>query len=279
MAVEKSLSEIVEEHLAEGKVDLPVFDDTCARIQQLLSGPDFDLGAVQELVTSDPALTSAVLRHANSSFFGGIEKVVTVHDAIVRLGVKRVSEVVLLASQAQQYQLKDATLQSFARDLWRHAVACGIGSEWLGRKLELGEQLEHAFLGGLLHDIGKLLLLRVLDDLCQTRPGFEPSTELVSQLLDGLHCEQGHALMQTWNIPEIYAGIVRDHHAEEYDERDLMLGVIRLVDAAANQLGIGVRERVESNLAASAEAQALRVPEVALAELEIRLEDAMALAE
>ena len=118
----------------------------------------------EQVIRQDPTLTGELLRLSNSSFFGGIEKVVTVRDAVMRLGIKQVAELVILSGQKRYYQLKDPLLGSFVERLWRHAVGCGIGSDWLASKLRLGEVREEAFMAGLLHDVGKLLLLRVIDD-------------------------------------------------------------------------------------------------------------------
>ena len=278
MTGERSLAEIVEEKIASGTVELPVFDQTAIRIRQMIERGEYDPPAVARLVAVDPALSGSLLRHANSSFFGGIEKVVTVRDAIVRLGVRQVAELVILASQRQQYELKDFELHELSDQLWRHAVGCGIGAQWLARKIQMEDRVQEAFLAGLLHDIGKLLLLRVLDELiAQQQLQFRPSRELVLELLGYLHCQQGHRLMQTWNIPETYADIVRGHHDEDYDETDALMSLIRLVDMACNRLGIGIRGKIDSSLAASVEVQRLRISEVILAELEIRLEDALQL--
>ena len=280
MSEERSLAQIVEEQIASGDVTLPVFDETATKLQQMISKGEFDPDAVEKLVGGDPVLSGSLLRHANSTFFGGIEKVVTVRAAIMRLGVKQVAELLILAIQKEQYSLKSQDLHDLADRLWKHAVGCGMGAQWLAKKLNLGDgRVEEAFLAGMLHDIGKLLLVRVLDDLIDSKQlRYPPSPELIVELLTALHAEHGYNLMQDWNIPDTYAAIVRDHHLDESDEHDDLLNLIRLVDTACNRLGIGIRGEVDINLAACPEAQHLRVSEILLAELEIRLEDAMSLA-
>jgi len=274
-----SLEEIVAKHLASNETSLPLFDGTSAKLQAIIGSGDFEIDEVAKLIHSDPTLTGELLRLSNSSFFGGIEKVVTVHDAIMRLGIKQVSELVILAGQKRYYQLRDPMLRGFVELLWRHAVACGIGSDWLASKLRLEDVREQAFMAGLLHDVGKLLLLRVIDDLkAEGKLPFEPSENLIRQVLDGLHAAQGYALMDQWNIPEIYGEIVRDHEKPEVDDRNLLLQIVRLVDRACNKQGIGLRGEEPVDLASRAEVTNLRVSPVLLAELEIRLEDAMELA-
>lgn len=274
-----SLEEIVAKHLASNEVSLPLFEGTSAKLQAMIGSDDFDIEAVAKLIQSDPSLTGELMRLANSSFFGGIEKVLTVRDSIVRLGVKQVAELVILSGQKRYYRLRDPMLHDFIERLWRHAVGCAIGAEWLASKLNLDEVRDEAFMAGLLHDVGKLLLLRVIDDLkTEGKLPFEPSEALVQQVLDGLHASQGYALMQQWNIPETYGEIVRDHENPEVDDRNLLLQIVRLVDRACNKEGIGLRGAEAIDLAARPEVTNLRVTPVLLAELEIRLEDAMGLA-
>ena len=274
-----TLALIVDEQITSGRIELPVLDQTAIRIQEMMSEGVYDAVAVEELVGSDPTLSSSLLRHANSSLFGGIAKVVTVRDAIVRLGVKHVAQLVLLSSIGKQYELENEAFQSLGAPLWRHAVATGMGARWLATRY-LEDRVQEAFLGGLLHDIGKLLLVRVLDDLVSRKViDFVPSQDLVSQILDGLHCASGATLLQHWNIPDVYVDIVRTHHDEEYRENDALQSCIRLADMACNRVGIGVQPPSDISLAASVEAQRLRASEVALAELEIMIEDSMELAQ
>jgi putative nucleotidyltransferase with HDIG domain len=274
----RTLIDFVNEHLSKASV-LPLMDQTAARIHQMVQSDACDIREIERLVVSDPGLTGPLLRISNSPFFGGIEKVVTVRDAIVRLGVKKVSDLVMVVSQQKMYRLRDPHLQGVVRHLWSHSVACAAGSDWLVRKLGLREVQEQAFLAGLLHDVGKLLLLRVVDDL---RGGeddrFTLSSPVVFQVLDELHASQGYALMREWNIPEVYAEIVRDHHVPSLDESNPLLAVVRLVDLTCNRLGIGIHGKQDIDVATRAEARCLRMSEVGLAELEVHLEDAMQLA-
>ncbi len=275
----RTIVEIVQEYLAGGRAELPVFDRTSTRLLEMLREREFDIMAVERLVVCDPALTSSLLRMSNSTFYGGLEKVVTVRDAIVRLGIKQVANLVIMSGQKRNYELRSPGLQRLSKGLWRHSVGCAIGTQWLAQKLRIEGVIDNAFLAGLLHDIGKLFLLRVVDDIMQSRRyRFRPTEALVIDLLQSMHAAQGYDLMCRWNIPEVYCNVVRDHHLEELDEGDQLLLCTRLVDHACNRLGIGLAGEVPVELATLPEARALCCTEVVCAELEIRLEDALKLA-
>lgn len=274
----RSIAEIVDQHIAAGKTTLPVFDGTTQRLQGMLQSGEFDMGAVEKLITGDPVLASATLRLANSSFFAGLEKITNVREAIVRLGVKQVSNLVTLVAQKKNYHIRDRALQPLVATLWRHSVGVAIGSQWLAGRLRRGDLTGEAFMAGMLHDIGKLLLLRVVDDLKEQNKTFQPSEALVLELLASLHNRHGHALMKQWNIPELYCDVVARHHDPDFEDGATLLVLVRLVDQACNKLGIGLEPQPDLDLASSAEAQVLRVDDVLAAELEIRLEDAAELA-
>jgi HD-like signal output (HDOD) protein len=138
---------------------------------------------------------------------------------------------------------------------------------------------KEALLGGLLHDVGKLFLLRVVDDLIRAGHLRDPSAQLLQEVLSRMHCEQGEALLAAWNIPDPYRQLVRRHHDPDFDEDDLLLLVVRLADQACNKLGMGLVPTPGLVLATTPEAQALRIPELVLAELEVALEDSEELAQ
>jgi len=277
--VASSFVEIIEETIRSGRARLPVFDQTAARAQAMLAEERYDVAELEGLAGGDPALSSALLRLSNSAFFGGLEKVVTLRDAVMRLGARKVAQLVVLLSQRSSYQVQDPALRRLAEPLWKHAAAAALGCDWLARKLELYEIERHAMLAGLLHDVGQLFLLLTIDDLKASRKlKFRPDEAFVAEVLHSLHGEHGERLLRAWNIPDVYCRVLRHHHDETFDDGDWLLAVVRLVDAACHNLGIAVRPRPPVVLASTHEAQLLRASEVALAELEVRLEDALQLA-
>lgn len=266
----QSFTEIVTKRIASGATRLPVFDGTALRLRTLLADPDVDVDTLVSLIETDP-----VLRLANSSFFGGLSRVRNVDAAVLRLGTEKVAQLALLVAQGAAYQVRWVELKPLVAGLWTHAVACALGCQWLCAKIDRPDLASQAFLGGMLHDIGKLLLLRVVDDLRAQNPRFRPGTELLHELLRSAHAAHGEALVRAWNIPDPYPHLVGHHHEIEADKDDTLLLVLRLVDQSCNQLGFGIEAGPETGAAASEEALALRLSEITIAELEVHLEDAV----
>lgn len=153
-----------------------------------------------------------------------------------------------------------------------------MASEWIAKRLRFPQLIEEVFIGGLLHDVGKLFILHVLDRMAEKNPlAAACPLPLVREVLRQAHAEQGYRLMQEWHLPSLYQIIVRDHHNEQIDSSNVPLLIVRLANCACRKTGIGLDRDESIVLAASAEAAALGVSEVALAELEIILEDVQSL--
>lgn len=274
-----SFLDIINKQLTSEKARLPVFSMTAMKIRRELVNEDPDPRKVEKLIISDQALTSEVLKMANSAFFKGLFQVDTVRDAIFRLGLKQIGDLVLLASHKKNYLTKDPALRPTLTTLWRHSVMTAIGARGLAVQCDFATIRDEAFFAGLLHDVGKLFLLTVIEDMRRSKKiRFDPSPTLVAEIVHNLHAGHGHTLLQQWNIPEKYCVVARDHHVEDPDPCNTLLLVVRLVDKACNKLSIGLNPQPDITLAASPEAGLLDLTEVDVAELEIRIEDSLSLA-
>jgi HD-like signal output (HDOD) protein len=277
MLAEKSLVDLIHERVSSQVLQLPVFHHVALKLMNVLAKEDYSIAQVAQMILEDQALSSHVLRMANSAFFGGLSKVTTIRDAIVRLGARQVTNIVTVVTQSQQYCTKDKTMAAYMQPLWKHALGCALGTKWFAEKMGYKELAHEGLLAGLLHDIGQLFLLKILEDVQVSELQISLSKPVMLDVLQHMHVEQGAILMQHWNIPELYDEIVRQHHHETYDTSNTLLLMVRLVDMACKKAGIGLHHDPSIVLATTAEAQALDAKEVVLAELEIMLEDAMTL--
>jgi len=271
-----SFLEIVQAYLNSNKAVLPVFNQTDMRVQQEVSKEDPDLRTIETLISSDQALTTQVLRTANSAFFKGLSKVNSIRDAIVRLGTNEVGNIVSLCTQQVNYRSQDPFILDLMKQLWRHSVGCAIGSQWLARQLKFETIAAEAFTAGLLHDVGKLLVLKVIEILRRSKTiTVQPSESFVLEALDFLHTEQGWLLSQRWNLPDAYSHVIRAHHDLELNTGDTLLILVRLADKACNKMGIGLKPDPEISLETTPEANLLGLTGIFLARLEIQLEDSL----
>lgn len=273
-----SLLDRISAKVSAGDFQLPPCNGMVEKLQQITSNPDFDIQDVVEVISNDPSLTTEILRVANSSFYGGLTEIKTVKDAAVRLGPQEVVRISVLVTEKALYQVKTPSLKAFLEPLWQHAQATAIGSRWLTNKLGYHDLENQAFIGGLLHDAGSLLLVRVIDEIFQEDPSAATLSEtLIAEIIETAHTSEGHKMAELWGLPDLYCNIIRDHHLEDLSQAGTLTNLVALVDKACIQLGLGLESDASIVLDATGEAYTLACSDIVLAQLTVLLEDEMQL--
>lgn len=274
MSGARSLLAMIEERIAAGRFELPARSQAAAELHRLVADPDVDLARVATLIGGDAALTGEVLRAANSALYAGLSKVATVREASVRLGTAQLLRVAVQACEKQQYCAGSPVLKALMEPLWQHSVGVAHGSAWLARKLGYRDLEQVAFVGGLLHDVGKLLLIKVIEDVfVEEGLGAELSAPLVQEILESAHATRGFDLAQAWGLPDEYAAVIRDHHREDLAQAGTLLNLVSLSNKACRRLGIGIDADPSLVLAVTEEAATLGAGDIVLAQLMVELED------
>jgi HD-like signal output (HDOD) protein len=274
METQSSLVGLIENYAVAENIRLPAFDANALRIQKEVAKEEPDSRLIEKLIVSDQSLTGEVLRVSNSSFYKGLAQVATVRDAIIRLGTKEVSNIVTMVALQHNFQSKNPAINQIMNKLWRHSVGSGISASWLVKQTG-SEALSHeSFTAGLLHDVGKLHILKIIDGMVVSGEiKTSPPDMVLNEVMDNLHTDQGFALMKQWNLPEKYCLVARDHHLLEMDSNNLLLPVVRLANQMCHKMGIGLKNDPTIALHTTPEATQLQLSEVDLARLEVRLED------
>jgi putative nucleotidyltransferase with HDIG domain len=274
---DKSLTELIDESIASGSLSLPVFPPVIIQLRAALADPNCSPEHIAKQLAFDVSLASQVLRVANSPFYAGLNKINTIKEAIMRLGLNQTVQIATLVAQKGQFGSSDPLYKRYLLMLWKHSVACSLGSEWLAKRLGFLQLSGEAFMGGLFHDIGKLLLLKCLEEIQKSDQTITIPEELRFEILDRLHEEKGAQLLRQWNLPEIYCEIARTHHQALTPETITVAMIVRLADQLACKLGIALRGSSDLMVSGSEEASRLNVSDITLAELEIAMEDSLAL--
>lgn len=219
--------------------NLPPFPAVALKALDLMSGTDTCLRELCDLIRSDPAFSTAVLRIANSPLVAFSKDITSVLQASMLLGFRRLRNVVITVG------LKTYLERSFTplmRSCWRHSVACAAIAE-RSAKWSFFDK-DFAYTAGILHDIGRVAMATAMPQSYArvvSRGADDPQEVLpVEQELCGIdHCQAGHSLVTLWDLPETFLEITARHHDPEYRPRGAA-SVLRPSCMLADALGFTV---------------------------------------
>ena len=232
--------DILQKAFAIPQMPMPV-----QKVLAYIGNPEADLRQLARIIEYDPGLTVNVLRMANSSFFGTGGKVTSVREALMRLGLNRVYQLVIASGVAPmtRYEIKGYGLRP--GELLEHSVAVATASETLAK--ELGRVAPpHTFTAGLLVNIGKTVMgsflevdaIQILALAHERHISFEQAEE---EILGINHAELGAILLERWSIPIPIVNVVRYRlRPDDCPEPDLALDLVHVGDVIAKMTGIGM---------------------------------------
>ncbi len=229
------LPEIVRAPLAERtselSLELPMLPDTASRVMGLCTAEDCDVRELAELIERDPSLAGHVLRISNSAAFAPNEAIVSLQQAVTRLGFSVLSEIAVgVALRGQVFRVPgfDKTI----RLMWMHSAAAGAFAKDIARTAR--RNVEGAFLCGLLHDVGKPIVLTNVLDVCK-QARVRPNKPIVETALEEFHTTVGAMLVERWGLaPWVVAAAEHHHRPEEAGAHEVEANVTNLADALSH---------------------------------------------
>jgi putative nucleotidyltransferase with HDIG domain len=196
------------QHLASGQIRLPLLPRVASQVVALVGSSKTDANQLAELIHRDPALAGHVLRIANSPAYMPRMPIVSLQQAVARLGFGVVTEIAFAAS-VQGGVFRVPGYEALLHQLWRHALASGAFAKEIARARRLN--VESAFLCGLLHAVGKPALLQVAIDVARSM-GLHPDAAKLAELLEELHAGVGLRIAEQWGLPRPVSAAI-EHYA------------------------------------------------------------------
>ncbi len=241
----RALRQQVLERIAQTD-GLPALPQLIDRLDRVISDPRSNAKAVADVLKLEPSLAAQMLRLVNSAVFGLPRKVTQLDQAVVFMGLREVRSLAMLASVLSVFRGPWTSSFDHAR-FWQHSLAVAIGCRRIARSLnDKGEEIdvENAFLAGLCHDFGKILLARhfptIYEDACKLVTDHSiPLHDAEMAQLGIHHGDIGGLLLRRWEIDETVAAAVTLHHdppAERLPE------IVHLADHISRALGLTADE-------------------------------------
>ncbi len=199
---------------------LPTLPRLYLQLTEALNSPFSSLQEMADIIQQDPGLTLKTLQIANSAYFGIARRVVTALEAVQIIGIEVLRGIVLCVHAFKFYQ--DRPIKSLsAAELWNdslriaHAARCLAEREHLSRA-----ECDEAFISGLFHDIGKLVMAANADAdyeqvVQKSRAEGRPIEQVEAELLGATHAQVGAYLLGLWGLPEGIVDAIENHHSLE----------------------------------------------------------------
>lgn len=211
---------------------------------QITQNPKSSAMEVGKAISQDQTLTSNVLKMVNSAYYGFPRKITTITHAIVVLGFSNIRNLVLTTSIFKMFGASQKGPRFDIEGFWRHSLACGVAAKVIAGTLGMKNQ-EEVFLWGLLHDLGKLVLIQYLPEEYQSVMSQVREKDVLIRVAErdvlGFdHAAVGHFVGNQWNLPPALLKAIRYHHLpSQAAESKRIVALVHVADALCRALELG----------------------------------------
>ena len=262
--------------------DLPTLPLVAHQINIESQQDSFTAKSLGSIIEKDPSLTAKVLRLANSAYYGFSRQVSSIDRAVVLLGSNTIKNLALTISVSKVFsECEDPPIDQ--EGLWHHCLGCAVAAKAIVRITD-SSLAENAFLGGIIHDIGIIVMLNVFPDkMVKTLEHMEVSevslSEAEREIFGFSHQEAGALLSEKWNFPKIYSKSIRLHHTPppasltRIDRENLPQYAVYAGNQIVKELGLGKSLDPRAGFIPSSFWEMLGVPYDMLPELRNAIKD------
>ena len=233
--------------------DLPPISIVARKVMEVVNYSSTNAETLQQIISKDQGMAGHIMKIANSALYASSGKIETLTDAIVMLGFNSIRSLSIMSATKNLYKLSRNGGRIGLKDklMWEHSVAAAIAGRIIARKVK-PSYAEHAFMGGLMHDIGKLVLLKkvpdrfdhVIEEVYNTGRHFQ---DVEMEEFGFEHSEVGALLIKKWRLPEDFEEAIMLHHkvvaGMEIDNQ--LVYYIDLANKFCHKLGIGFTKEPE----------------------------------
>jgi putative nucleotidyltransferase with HDIG domain len=238
------LEKIVLNRIGSDQLMLPPMPAVALRCLTLLKNPDFSLKEAAAIIERDPILTAQLLKMSNSAALATRDPVQSILQAVTRFGTQKLRMFLIETSARKIFESRDARIVEAARGVWEHSLAVAMLARDIVAFSNSGAP-DFGYLGGLLHDIGKPIVVAMLLEAEKAILGSKATKTWIGSaewigIIQRIHRQVGVVLAKKWDMPEPVCRSIKD--CEEYDNTDRLsiANAVRFANAVAKQQGIYV---------------------------------------
>lgn len=222
-----------------GKINPPIMPQVVREMQSVIKQPNSTPEQLAHVIEKDPTISLRLISVSNSAVYRGITEIRNVKNAIPRLGLKEALNIVMAIANKNLYESKNVKFKILMDRLWVHALACAYGSKLIAQTLKL-DDLEKYFLMGLIHDIGKILLLNAFSEVSR---GQSLRMDAIQTNIQEAHIGLGSMLLKRWGFDAEFINVINHHEDVEFSPdtvKEIM--VVHLANMLTRQIGFSLFE-------------------------------------
>ncbi len=214
---------------------------TYAQLSALLQHANTSVDDISEVINTDPALTTRLLKIVNSPYYGFPSQINTISRAITIVGTKELIQLVLATSVINAFKGIPSSLINLD-EFWRHSLACALTAKNLAKRCNL-PATEQFFTSGLLHNIGCLVMYQSMPELAReainaSQFGQELIYQAERRIFGFDHTEVGEALIKKWRLPDSLIEPTRFHHSPDLAVNDpIHVAIVHVADIMVTATG------------------------------------------
>jgi len=222
-----------------GKINPPVMPQVVREMQTVIKQPTSTPEQLAHVIEKDPTISLRLISVSNSAVYRGITEIRNVKNAIPRLGLKETLNIVMAIANKNLYESKNVKFKILMDRLWVHALACAYGSKLIAQTLKL-DDLEKYFLMGLIHDIGKILLLNAFSEVSR---GQSLRMDAIQTNIQEAHIGLGSMLLKRWGFDAEFINVINHHEDVEFSPDTVKeILVVHLANMLTRQIGFSLFE-------------------------------------
>lgn len=233
---------LLRKYIDKAMVDLPAMPGVVMQVIQATESETASASDIERLLSVDPAIATKLLKVVNSAYFGLPRQITNINQTVTILGMHQVRNLVMSIGVLNMMNSASPRLVETQKAFWQHSFASATCAELLAKAKNLPKKdVESAFVGGLLHDVGRLFLFTMFnlaykDVLNRSLATKTPVDEVERSVLGVTHVELGGLLAEKWNFPSGLVQIIRSHTPLPPTEIDPILYCIHIAHAVANSV-------------------------------------------
>lgn len=219
--------------------EIPTLPIIVLELNKLLKDPETSVAKIARTIEKDQALSSNILKLVNSAFYGFKTKISDIRNAVVLLGYNAVRNAIVSISVIKAFS-KSSGLQGFdVSEFWKHSLAVAVTSKNISIMTKINSP-DNCFVGGLLHDIGKVILAQYFKEMF-AKVWITSQNEDISfwaaekNIVPADHAKIGAFLAARWKLPNGLVHAIRRHHAYQAKvENEEFIRIVFLANVIVN---------------------------------------------